>query len=79
MSSDENTDRMNWKDKLIHSDETVLDCKVSISERYQANTTFQSVRENCQTCVEALSNWDNIEFGETVIRRKEYGELNQSL
>jgi len=53
--------------------------KVSISERYQANATFQSMRENYQTCVEALSNWDNIEFGETVVRRKEYGELNQSL
>lgn len=59
---------------FMERDITVTDVSVKVG-----NLPLQSMRENYQTCVRALSNRDNIEFGETVVRRKEYGELNQSL
>jgi hypothetical protein len=46
---------------------------------YQRNASFQSLCEDYQVCVEALTHWNNMDYDESVARRKEYGELIQSL
>ena len=55
------------------------ECKDTMLSLYQRNASFQSMCEDYQTCVKALTRWNEMKSGEAVVRRKEYGELIQSL
>lgn len=55
------------------------DRKNLILEQYRANKTFQSICEDYQTCIEALTRWNDIDSDEAAVRRQEYQDLIRSL
>ena len=50
-----------------------------LSKLYLESTSFQSMCEDYRACNEALTHWNNMDSDEAGARRKEYGELIQSL
>jgi len=53
--------------------------KDMLTELYLGSTYFQSMCEDYQTCIGALTHWNNMDSYEAMTRRKEYAELIQSL
>ena len=53
--------------------------KDMLTELYLGSTYFQSMCEDYRACNEALTHWNNMDSDEAGARRKEYGELIQSL
>jgi len=50
-----------------------------LKELYLISASFQSMCEDYQACIEALSHWNNMDSENAMARRNEYGELIQSL
>lgn len=53
--------------------------KDMLTELYKRNGSFKSICEDYLVCVETLTYWNNIDSDESMARKKEYGELIQSL